>query len=1026
MFLREAAKTTDGQLLASWMADIFFAPVSIINPPPAPAKTTSHVDLTSPTPSPLRRANSVFSASGSPETPMRTPQAQVSPVRPRSAATAQTPTRNAHPPVNAAHPPAASATVPKPAQSAAPKARVGTVLPGFPESYVQFKSTSTGKTWTLVAGTVTRFGIVLPNGTVRPNAAGKKQGTPVGVPVNKPVAAANAHKPNAAISNAATPAVPAPATRASSSAPSKPASSKASVQGAPKAASSLKSTAIPVVGTVLPGYPNTVVRCRPAGPSGPEMVLRAGTVTRIGVVMADGSIRAQAGTPVQSTPASASKTPTFAKARAPVAPAGHPKPVATATPAAAVKTAAATPAGARMAQSKPAVKASTKPIVKAPTPRDPSTALILRTPCLATTKLKVRLEFMKGSGKDPSAPRPRPINVSTRFLESSIEKVARNLSKQTPLTTSWPTDMLPSEGSFATSEAAISYAMVHAYTRHYQLVIRFQDGVTFLNCNRMCQDDIDRAYDSNVEWSNRQSCNFALRVQRDAASDRWILSHVPGRSEHNHAPSINPHGLQENGWFGRGLANPRFDDPKGKLDELERHGLSLDEIIEAAKVMFPFETHTKPKVSKTLKEIQAARLEGGTPHQALYKLFSEAPFLRAKCRVSNHDAPDTIFFAHTHGYQLWRAYPEVVLFDDLEGRMVNGKYHRIVMIKGVDCHDEPFPIAACIVEKKSAREAIDAPCWRWIFKELKEMFTDYKIPDPEFFQSSCQLDAMKACEKVFPCSHVYMDPEASEKLENDTVRRYFKSQSYIRDALSSWSNVVYAEDEYMMERTMSKIKNCRLCPKSEKKFLTEMKKYMSRINLGIKNEHMHFGVFQNSEYEVIVREKPANVFEMVRCLLHTFVDEYDARQMESCREHVSRMHGLSNLLDDCVHIISCEALGRVQKMIDSFPKLHEGASCYCEDRHSRGHPCVHELRTILNQRKLSPDDFHPHWRNLCADLAEIPVSGLGRHTKKWAALKTGKEVYSHGFTETFKKPRVVKPKAAGKENQPPKKKQKVA
>lgn len=32
MFLHSAAGTTDGQLLASWMADIFFAPVSIITP----------------------------------------------------------------------------------------------------------------------------------------------------------------------------------------------------------------------------------------------------------------------------------------------------------------------------------------------------------------------------------------------------------------------------------------------------------------------------------------------------------------------------------------------------------------------------------------------------------------------------------------------------------------------------------------------------------------------------------------------------------------------------------------------------------------------------------------------------------------------------------------------------------------------------------------------------------------------------------------------------------------------------------
>lgn len=334
---------------------------------------------------------------------MKTPQVQLSPVRPRSAATAQTPTRIAHPPANAARPSAALATAPKPAQSAATKARVGTVLPGFPESYFQFKSASTGKTWTLVAGNVTRFGIVLPNGTVRPNAAGKKQDTPVGVPIDKPVVAATAHKSNAALSDAAAPAVPAPATRASSSASSKSASSNAPVQCASKAAP-LTSTAIPAVGTAIPGYPNTMVRCRPAGPSGPEMVLRAGTVTRIGVVMADGSIRAQAGTQVQPTPVSASKTPTLAKSRAPVAPAGHLKPAATATPAAAVKTAAATPAGARMGQPKPAVKAPSTPIVKAPTPRDPSTALLLRMPCLATTKLKVRLEFMKGPVKDPAAP----------------------------------------------------------------------------------------------------------------------------------------------------------------------------------------------------------------------------------------------------------------------------------------------------------------------------------------------------------------------------------------------------------------------------------------------------------------------------------------------------------------------------------------------------------------------------------------------------------------------------------------------
>lgn len=722
------------------------------------------------------------------------------------------------------------------------------------------------------------------------------------------------------------------------------------------------------------------VKCLPEGPFGPEVMLLPGTVTRYGVVMFDGSIR-----PVPNEPV-----------RAP------PPPLLSFSPPVPLQTPAELP------------PTETHPMRPRPTPKSVP-------PANDTTRPSTK--DLMASAKEQLTPfslEETIIQPPVIQEESSIERVLYNLKvRYPPLATVWPSNTLPEEQSFPSPEDAINYAMSHAYYCHYQVVPRFLNNTTLLQCSRMQKDDEDNGDEEDM--TNRKSCNFALRIDYDdESSGEYHLRHIAERSFHNHPPNIHPSSLKDNHHFEHLLDVPNYASEIAMLDTLKRD--PDKDLLKEARKRYPEESFSRGKIDKMLYDTQQARLEGGTPLQALYKLFG-SPLIRARCRSSNPDArPDTIFFAHTQGYRLWRAYPEVVLIDASQGREVDGKYYRLVLIKGINCHDLSFPIAACLVEKTSARDPIDVDSWRWTINEFKEMQTDYDIAAPHFIQSSCNLESISVCEQVFPGAHVYMDPIAADKLARQTAQTFITTQGAIDSALRVWNQVITRDSDHSSEQMLDDIINRGKCFPGLEQFLGEMRKYRLKMSVPLKQEHLHFNVQPNTHYEDWgkLRTKFDNVFEMVLWLLHEIANCYEKRCADSGLEYVQTWSSLGTPFKECVHVISYKALQRVQELMYRLA-VNPNCGIHCFENGAFGYPCVHGLQSIIQTRNLAPDDFHPHWRNLYADLTEVRISGQGRFAEQWRALKCGPDVYASDYVEVFTKPKILRENLEeDKENQPPK------
>lgn len=563
-----------------------------------------------------------------------------------------------------------------------------------------------------------------------------------------------------------------------------------------------------------------------------------------------------------------------------------------------------------------------------------------------------------------------PFDAPDLREESSIENVKVNLKVRYPVVTiTWPNDVLPAEATFPTAEAAVVDVMLHAFARHYQVVPEFKEGVFFLNCSR-------------------EGCDFAVKI------DSCSIVHIPDRSEHNHMPGVHPKKPADQIDLHALYCAPRDASKTAELERLERTH-SIDELVKTAQSWTPSENYNKTAISQTLQDLKMARLEGDTPHNAIAKLF-EAPFLRVRYHYRDKPTPNSIFIAHTEGSRLWKTYPELMILHELEAVPVKDKYQQLVMFKGVDCHNETFPIAACVVERHFPQYSIVCETWKWLFKQLKELLDDHKVPHPSFIQANSSSRCIDECEVAFPAAYVYMDPEAADELAYDEASKYYRGYG-IDSCLSSWSHVLEAEDEYGMERAMEKLTYPKGTPRNEKKFLEAMEEQMERICSPIKNRHLHFGVSQTSAYVASweTRETHYNVFEMIRCLLHHFVERYEV---------LARLHGekldaskseFSELLADCLSVISPKALKQVQQLLG---KMSPSKYCDCIENAAIGFPCEHKLATITQERKLSPDDFHPHWRHLYADIEGVRVGGKGKYTKEWAALEVGMQKYTSDVT----------------------------
>lgn len=485
--------------------------------------------------------------------------------------------------------------------------------------------------------------------------------------------------------------------------------------------------------------------------------------------------------------------------------------------------------------------------------------------------------------------RAKTLISKERTAQDSLKTVIDNLQvHHFPLTKEWG-NVLPKTRDFKSLEEACCYVIKHALLNHYMLVPRYDEKSAswFLHCDRKCEDGFDKKEDDGTV---RKACDFKLQIKHNSKSSMWDLMNTKECS-HNHPPSVHPVAHKSaNLEFYKHFAETRFEG-QYYVQEEEKMRLSgsLDERTSFVAFNIDGDTYR--------------RKDGKTPLEALHQLIQMPP-LRGSFR-NTVEAPESVFFAHTHGYRWWKTYPEVVV---IEERPENKTGFRTLLIRGVDCDGNFFPICVCLTDSEPENGT-----WVWFLEQFKKMLGDYDIAHPSYIH--VVGDGLKeVCTQMFP--------------------------------------EVYAN-----------------------------------------NDKLHFFVPTPTDSNSKSVQKAPDVFEMARMMLLDFVDVYESLEKKHAYNLVLTAPGYDSFYDNVLHYISYKALKLVRE--EAQRSVEEPCTCF-----KQGYPCAHKIKDMKSKgRQLFVDDFHPHWRNLFADIYWHPKVGGGWFGREWHVLKTGLDVFRPDFVE---------------------------
>lgn len=632
-------------------------------------------------------------------------------------------------------------------------------------------------------------------------------------------------------------------------------------------------------------------------------------------------------------------------------------------------------------------------------------------------KLQTDVEelFFSMSGKEWQRLRENgimpPVKVVT--AETDADSICENL-KVLPLQLPphWGANDHIRDMQFDSIEKAVYWATEHASTRHYQLVPRYDEkgDIWTLHCDRKAADDLDKLVEEQYEarvrrnhetelnydsWYDdsiphkkceckiergtpRKNCNFKMTIVRgrDALGDNcFVLKQAPGESSvHNHKPSVDISAHEfDNPVLYRILSYPEYtNDTLHKEEQKRTNRLRIESNI------FLSSSKMSKIVHNDLNRLKQQRRANRNPFEVTRELFSN-PLLRGA--VQRDGLTDkSIFFAHTQGLMWWRAFPEVVIIDSKwEKKLRESSYYRAVSIRCVSSQNEEIPICVCLTEKTGVD--IEESTWSWILEEYKKLLEEFQIPLPSFIQTDSDDNLLAACRTAIPTVMVQLEGKKRiDKSAQMHAKLHTSNGSQRKKAVTKWEQIVNAPDVTTMSALLETAKQWKM-----ELFENLERHLLQHTSQAIKNAGKHFHVMPTEKTRVgFLVEKPLNILELVRDILKDIVDSYELLTVNQAQLYAYTEPGYDDdgFYDDVLHLISYLALKRVRNADPSVLN----SPCQCS---TQGCPCAHEIREIKRRgRRLGVDDFHPHWRNIFADLHTYHLC-MGKYFREWAQIETG-------------------------------------
>jgi len=213
-------------------------------------------------------------------------------------------------------------------------------------------------------------------------------------------------------------------------------------------------------------------------------------------------------------------------------------------------------------------------------------------------------------------------------------------------------------------------------------------------------------------------------------SDIWKLE---VRDEtHNHGPAKH----LETHAFARRMT----PEQKNTVGALFEQGLPPRRILSAVRKLFPTSASIKKDIHNTTDSIKQAKKFGDTPMQVLENVLRSKNYVYYTRTDPDTEELEMIFFVHPLSYEMWRAFPHVLLID---ATYKTNKYRfPLVQVIGLTSTSKSVSVAHAFIQKERGDNFI------WVLDRIRDMLEN--CMEPRVIVTDRDLALMNAVRQSFP------------------------------------------------------------------------------------------------------------------------------------------------------------------------------------------------------------------------------------------------------------------------------------
>ncbi|KAJ0624070.1 putative MULE transposase domain, FHY3/FAR1 family [Helianthus annuus] len=145
-------------------------------------------------------------------------------------------------------------------------------------------------------------------------------------------------------------------------------------------------------------------------------------------------------------------------------------------------------------------------------------------------------------------------------------------------------------------------------------------------------------------------------------------------------------------------------------------------------------------VQNMIKKIKRKMYGDRTPMQILESMLQEERYVCFTRVNPSTNAVEEVFFVHPDSYNMWRAFPHVLMIDATY--KTNEYKLSFIQVMGVTSTHKSFCVAHAFVSKEKKDNFL------WVLEKLKELLVD--CMEPRVIVTDRDQAFMNACDKVFP------------------------------------------------------------------------------------------------------------------------------------------------------------------------------------------------------------------------------------------------------------------------------------